>query len=58
MSHQLKLNAVHFSKSLEDEKGILEASTEVLSRAYQSFRDASYLVTSSRSLIILLFALI
>ncbi|KAJ9099755.1 hypothetical protein QFC21_003753 [Naganishia friedmannii] len=34
MSHQLKLNAVHFSKSLEDEKGILEASTEVLSRKY------------------------
>ncbi|GHJ89751.1 hypothetical protein NliqN6_6153 [Naganishia liquefaciens] len=32
MSHQLKLNAVHFSKSLEDEKGILEASTEVLTR--------------------------
>ncbi|KAJ9118161.1 hypothetical protein QFC22_004065 [Naganishia vaughanmartiniae] len=32
MSHQLKLNAVHFSKSLEDEKGILEASTEVISR--------------------------
>ncbi|KAI5450376.1 hypothetical protein NCC49_003158 [Naganishia albida] len=32
MSHQLKLNAVHFSKSLEDEKGILEQSTEVLSR--------------------------
>jgi hypothetical protein len=32
MSHQLKLNAVHFSKSLEDEKGILEASTEVLQR--------------------------
>ncbi|KAJ9111138.1 hypothetical protein QFC19_001337 [Naganishia cerealis] len=34
MSHQLKLNAVHFSRSLEDEKGILEASTEVLSREY------------------------
>ncbi|KAH8090545.1 hypothetical protein HD553DRAFT_302709 [Filobasidium floriforme] len=30
MSHQLKLNAMHFSKSLEEEKSILESSQGVL----------------------------
>jgi hypothetical protein len=30
MSHRLKLNAVHFANSLEDEKSLLDTSTEVL----------------------------
>jgi hypothetical protein len=30
MSHRLKLNAVHFANSLEDEKSLLDTSTQVL----------------------------
>jgi hypothetical protein len=30
MSHRLKLNAVHFANSLEDEKSLLDTSTEIL----------------------------
>jgi len=30
MSHRLKLNAVHFANSLEDEKSLLDDSTDVL----------------------------
>lgn len=30
MSHRLKLNAVHFANSLDDEKSLLDTSTEVL----------------------------
>lgn len=30
MSHRLKLNAVHFSKSLEDEKSLMQTSQDVL----------------------------
>jgi len=38
MSHRLKLNAVHFANSLEDEKSLLDTSTEVL----ESKLDISY----------------
>lgn len=30
MSHRLKLNAIHFSNSLEEEKAMLETSQDVL----------------------------
>lgn len=30
MSHRLKLNAVHFANSLEDEKSLVDSSTDVL----------------------------
>lgn len=30
MSHQLKLNAIHFSNSLEEEKALLQSSQDVL----------------------------
>jgi len=47
MSHQLKLNALHFSKSLEDEKAIIESSQGVLESAYPSLRHSEPIVHSS-----------
>jgi hypothetical protein len=45
MSLQLKLNALHFSTSLENEKGLLETSQEVLESGYiiSDDRDAAWL---------------
>ncbi|WVQ99638.1 hypothetical protein IAU59_006777 [Kwoniella sp. CBS 9459] len=40
MSHRLKLNAVHFSNSLEKEKGILETSQEVLEKNLATTRSS------------------
>jgi hypothetical protein len=43
MSHRLKLNAVHFSNSLEAEKALLETSQETLESEYTS-HVSTYLV--------------
>lgn len=40
MSHRLKLNAVHFANSLEDEKSLLDTSTEVLESKSASLSNA------------------
>jgi hypothetical protein len=39
MSHRLKLNAIHFSNSLEAEKSILESSQQTLGSKYPGCRD-------------------
>ncbi|WVF71224.1 hypothetical protein IAT40_006024 [Kwoniella sp. CBS 6097] len=46
MSHRLKLNAVHFSNSLEKEKGILETSQEVLEKNLASTRSSKKQLSS------------
>ncbi|WWC89086.1 uncharacterized protein L201_004004 [Kwoniella dendrophila CBS 6074] len=49
MSHQLKLNAVHFSNSLENEKGILEQSQDVLENNLTATRSSKKHLSSVSS---------
>ena len=45
MSHRLKLNAIHFASSLEEEKALLEASQDTLeSKSMLTFRVVANLV--------------
>lgn len=40
MSHRLKLNAVHFSNSLEEEKIMLQTSQDVLEKNLESTKSS------------------
>lgn len=50
MSHRLKLNALHFANSLEDEKAMLDTSTEVLESKSSAWKLIASTLTFRESL--------
>ncbi|ORY26172.1 hypothetical protein BCR39DRAFT_498529 [Naematelia encephala] len=46
MSHRLKLNAIHFASSLEEEKSLLEISQDVLEKNLASTRSSKKTLTA------------